>query len=486
VRQTDDSEKAQGAERSNECDVCVIGAGFSGLAAARALRQRDISFTCLEQARDIGGVWRRFRDGEATPAYRSLHLNTSRKVTAYTGFAMPESYPWYPRYDQVAAYLNRFADHCGLREYVECNTEVTALRQNADETWTITTRDRTTGSIARRRFGHVVVAAGYHWKPHRPDISGSDSFPGRRLHSMDYVAPEDFRDQRVVVVGIGNSACDIAVELSRVAAKTMLAVRRGAHVVPKQMLGIPIDDIASRRWWSWLPFRAQRRLIELLLRIIRGPVTSYGLPEPDHRIFSAPVTISDELLSRLAHGAVTVTPNIDHFDSSVAHFTDGTHEEVDAVIQCTGYTLSFGFVPREVVFSTSDQVALYRRVVPPYHRRLYFLGLIRPVGSATQLVESQAEWVADLVEGVAALPTTAEMAAEVEKYLQYTATRYGTRPGDSIHVDFPPYLRAIGRERAAGQRRQHQAVEKRPEPTRSLSRMSSGCEGAAQDQGTCF
>lgn len=367
---------------------------------------------------------------------------------------MPESYPCFPGLDQISAYLNSFADHFGLRRYVELGTEVVGLRQLDDRSWVVTTRDRRTGVQRQRRVGHVVVATGYHWEPRLPDpVPGADSFPGSRVHSMNYRDAGDYAGKRIVVLGFGNSACDIAVELSRAAATTFLSVRRGVHVVPKQMMGIPIADIANSKWWSWLPFRVQRRFIELLLLMIRGRVTSYGIPEPDHRIFSAPITISDDLLSRIQHGAVTVKPRIDRFESSTVYFTDGTSEEVDAVICCTGYDFTFGFAPRESVFGDTGQVALYRRVVPPRCANLYFLGLVRPVGAVTRLVESQVEWVADLIEGAAVLPTVEEMSKEIDRYLREASTRYGTAAMDSIHVDFPTYLRALRDERAAGRRR---------------------------------
>ncbi|MGP4014623.1 flavin-containing monooxygenase [Saccharopolyspora sp. 5N708] len=456
MRNSGEPQRNQDSNRGLPGEVCVIGAGFSGLAVARALRSRNVPFACFDRGVDLGGVWC-FTGGsesERSPAYRSLHLNTSGAVTSFSGFPMPASYPPYPRHDEVAAYLRDFADHHGLTRHIECRTEVTAIRAEPDGTWRVTARDRT-GGENHRRFSHVVVASGYQWEPRLPDpaITGSDSFNGEIIHSADYVDPAPYSGKRVLVLGFGNSACDIAVELSRVAEKTTLACRRGAHVVPKQLMGIPIDEIAASRWWSWLPFPLQRKLIEVLLRIIRGPITSYGIPEPDHRVLEAPVTISDELLSRIRHGAVAVKPMIDHFGSARVHFADGTADAVDAVIFCTGYRVSFPFVPPDSVFSRSGQVALYQRVLPPHHPGLYFAGLIRPVGAITYLVEQQAEWIAELIAGEAAVPSTDDMASEIHTHLDRAAHRYGTAAIDSIHVDVPTYLRAIRRERKASRHR---------------------------------
>lgn len=435
--------------------TCVIGAGFSGLAAARALRQRGLPFTCVDRSTAIGGLWHYSEDADASPAYRSLHLNTSRKVTSFTDFPMPETYPRYPRHDQVAAYLREFAEHYGLLEHMELGTEVLTVQRRPDGGWDVTTRDRATGEERCRRFANVVVATGHHWSPRLPEpaIPGADTFPGVQIHSSAYRDPSPYIGKRVLVLGIGNSACDISVELSRIADRTLLAMRRGAHVVPKQMMGIPIDEIATKWWWARMPFRVQRRFIEVLLRIIRGRITDYGIPEPDHRIFSAPVTISDELLSRISHGDILVRPMMERFEGATAHFTDGTSDEIDAVIYCTGYRIEFPFLPSDHVFAPDGRVALYRRVVPVNHPGLYFVGLIRPVGSITRLVEAQSEWVTDLIEGVAGLPSAEEMQREMDAHLRATAARYGTGAMDSIQIDFLVYLKAIAEEREAGRRR---------------------------------
>ncbi|MGQ0839072.1 flavin-containing monooxygenase [Actinokineospora sp.] len=435
--------------------TCVIGMGFSGLAAGKALHTRGLPFTCVERSSGVGGLWRYPADGESGPAYASLHLNTSGKVTGYSDFPMPHDYPRYARHDQVRAYLEDYAVHFGLSGKVEFRTEVVDVRPAEPSGWDVTTVDLDTGGRTTRRFAHVIAATGHHWKPVRPDpaIPGAEEFTGTVSHAVDYREPRVYSGRRVLIVGIGNSACDIAVELSRVARRTVLAMRRGAHVVPKQLMGIPIDEIAGRWWWSRMPFRVQRRFLELLLRIIRGPITDYGMPDPGHRILSAPITISDELLSRVTHGGITPKPMVERFAGAKAHFVDGTVEEFDDVIYCTGYEIAFPYLPRESVFADSGQVALYRGVVPPDHSGLYLVGLVRPVGAITRLVEIQSEWIADLVAGIAVLPERAEMVAEVDGRISRAGRRYGGKPVDSIHVDFGAYLRTVRQERTKGRRR---------------------------------
>lgn len=441
--------KSQYSEQPIVDHVCVIGAGISGLAVARTLRRRNVPFVCVDRTSGVGGIWRQPSTDEPGPGYRSLHLNTSQKITAFADVPMPSDYPRHPRHDQIRDYLAGYADANGLTPHMEFDTDVVSVSRGKDSTWEVVTVDRGTGTERRRGFRHVVVATGHQWDPVRPgpDIPGADSFPGEQLHTFEYSTPFDHLDKRVVVVGFGNSAADLSVELSRLAKRTILSFRRSLHVVPKTLLGIPIDEIATTKWWSRMTFSEQQRLIKLLLRIIRGKLTDFGIPKPDHKLFTGPLTISDELLSRISHGDIVVKPAIKRFDGSTVRFADGTSEEVDTVVYCTGYRISFPFLPDDCAFADTGQVALYQRVVPPRHSGLYFAGLLKPVGSITRLVESQSKWIADLIQGKVVLPPVDVMEEEVEKHLSATASRYGTSAQDSIQVDVTPYLDALKRER---------------------------------------
>ncbi|MEU0477243.1 flavin-containing monooxygenase [Streptomyces olivaceus] len=421
--------------------VCVIGAGLSGLAVAHALKDRGISFVCLEKAPDVGGIWRQPGAGERGPGYLSLHLNTAKQLTGYADFPMPSSYPLYPRHSQFAAYLRSFAEWAGLLGHVELRTEAVSVRQDSDGGWTVVSRDAD-GAETSRRFEQVVVASGHHTDPALPDPlpAGADSFTGTILHSLDYRDGGDFDGRRVVVVGLGASAVDIAADLSRHAEQTLLSVRRGLHIVPKQLFGMSVDEIAEAPWWTEMSFAEQRRWVEQALLVARGRLGDYGLPEPDHPVFSSATTLSDEILSRIRHGAVKPKPAIDSFDGDRVAFTDGTSVTADAVVYCTGFRMTFPFLPAGCPVAADGSVELYRRVVPADRPGLYFVGLVRPVGSITRLVEAQAQWVARLVDGEAELPAAGEMREEIATYLAGIVQRYGRAPGASVQVDVGPYL----------------------------------------------
>lgn len=442
---------------SGSAQVCIVGAGSSGITAAQVLAARGVPFDCFEVGSDIGGNWRYGNDNEMSSAYESLHINTSRHLMEYAAYPMPDSLPDYPDHRQIAAYFDDFVDHFGLRELITFRTEVTRVvptREAGDRRWAVTVRSRDGGAPETRHYRDVVVANGHHWKPRWPEPSfpGQDTFPGVQMHAHHYRTPEAMAGKRVLVLGIGNSACDIAVECSRVAASTDLAMRRGAHILPKYMFGRPTDHLTDSplaRGPLWL----QKSMMKAMLRLSQGKVSDYGLPEPDHDVLEAHPTVSQDLLNRLGHGDLGVRPNIDRFEGAKVFFTDGTSAEYDVVVYCTGYQVSFPFFDADLIPAEDNHVDLYRRVVSPDHPGLYFVGLIQPLGAIMPLAEAQAEWIGDLVTGVGALPPAPEMRAQIAAYDESLGKRYVASKRHTIEVDFHAYRAEIAKERRASRKR---------------------------------
>jgi Flavin-binding monooxygenase-like len=373
----------------------------------------------------------------------------------YASFPMPGNYPDYPSHQLIAKYLDDFVDHFGFRGRIQFRTEVTSVRPAVGGDWDVTVRQLATGMERTERYSSVLVANGHHWDPHYPEptFPGAGTFTGEQVHSHFYRTPEPFTGKRVLVVGIGNSACDIAADCSRVAARTLLAVRRGTHIIPKYLLGMPTDRLTLMHLGSRAPRWVQRPVVSLLVRTAQGTVTKYGLPKPDRPLLCAPPTVSDSLLSRLDHGDIAVKPAIDRLGSDRAYFTDGSAEQVDTVIYCTGYKISFPFLPEALTGAADTEPALYRRVVLPAAPGLYFIGLVQPIGATMPLAEAQSHWVADLLQGRAALPPQPAMNREIARFRAVTAKRYAHSARHLIQVDFLAYLREIQRERRAGARR---------------------------------
>ena len=425
----------------------MIGAGSSGIAACQVLDARGIPFDCFEKGSEVGGNWRYENDNGMSSAYRSLHINTSRGLMAYKTFPMPDDYPDYPNHFQIAKYFDDYVDHFGLRERIAFRTAVVEV-EPVDGEWGVTVEDPG-GERRTARYRAVLVANGHHWDPRWPEppFPGSEEFTGEQMHAHHYREPDVLEGKRVLVLGIGNSATDIAVESSRIADATFLAMRRGAYVLPKYMNGRPTDEAASPLL-TRLPISVQRFFMSRMLGLTAGDMTAYGLPKPDHKLLEAHPTVSAELLSRLGHGDIAVKPNIERFTGGrTVRFTDGSEEEIDLVIYCTGYRISFPFFNPELLSAPDNRLRLYRRVASVEHPGLYFIGFIQPLGAIMPIAEAQSEWVADLLAGRASLPSGQEMRDEIESYERSMRKRYVASKRHTIQVDFHPYLREIRRER---------------------------------------
>ena len=428
--------------------VCVIGAGSSGIAAAQVLAERGIDFDCFERGSGVGGNWRYENDNGVSAAYRSLHINTSRRQMAYESYPMPADFPDYPHHTQIAAYFDDYVDHFGLRERIRFRTTVERVAPGAGGAgWEVVTDDGET-----RQYRAVLVANGHHWDPRWPEPPFPGEFSGRELHAHDYRTPEGLEDRRVLVLGIGNSACDIAVEASRVAEMTYLAMRRGAYVVPKYISGRPTDELGSPAL-SRLPLQVLRFFYARAVKTAAGDPTDYGLPKPDHKLAEAHPTVSSELLPRIGHGRIKPKPNIERLEGRQVRFVDGSVEEIDVIVYCTGYRISFPFLDAELISTEDNRVRLYRRVVHPERQGLYFIGLVQPLGAIMPIAEEQSKWVADLLLGDVALPSRRRMRQVIAREDARMAKRYVASKRHTIQVDFLPYMRTIERERRRGRRR---------------------------------
>jgi dimethylaniline monooxygenase (N-oxide forming) len=429
--------------------VCVIGAGSSGIASCQVLNARGIDFDCYEKGSEVGGNWRYGNDNGMSSAYESLFINTSREIMEYATYPMPKSYPDYPHHTQIAAYFDDYVDHFGLRERIAFRTEVLRVEQAPEGGWDVTVRALDDGPERTTRYDDVMVANGHHWDPRWPE----PPFPGELddsvevVHAHYYRTSEGYEDKNVLVLGIGNSACDIAVETSRVSKMTFLAMRRGAWIVPKYIGSVPVDEISPS--WSWrVPFFIQRMVLGFLVRRAQGDPTEFGLPKPDHRIAEAHPTVSSDLLPRIGHGRITVKPNIARLEGDSVRFTDGSVERIDRIVYCTGYKISFPFLAPDLLDPSGDnRIELYRRVVHPDLPGLYFIGLIQPLGAIMPLAELQSEWIADVIEGRVTLPSRGEMVTEIAAEQAAMRKRYVASKRHTIQVDFWPYTHQLREER---------------------------------------
>jgi cation diffusion facilitator CzcD-associated flavoprotein CzcO len=309
------------------------------------------------------------------------------------------------------------------------------------------------------------VANGHHWDPRWPEppFPGHDTCDIEQIHSHHYVDPEQLKGKDVVVLGMGNSAMDIAVDASYAARNTYLAARRGAHIIPKYIYGKPVDQIGAD---PRIPFAVRRRIFQGLLKVYQGDMERYGLPKPDHRFGDAHPTISGRILDRLSHGAVVAKPNIARLDGDRVHFTDGSSVHADLVVYCTGYKVTFPFFDEDFVSAPDNDLPLFRRVFHPDHPNLFFIGLLQPLGAIMPLAEAQGRWVAEYLRGEYHLPSRDAMREHILADMEAMRKRYVSSKRHTIQVDFDEYLFKLEREQREGAERAARAGYRPQVPVR--------------------
>ncbi|MFI5924504.1 flavin-containing monooxygenase [Micromonospora sp. NPDC051543] len=427
--------------------VAVIGAGAAGLATVKALRDAAVAVVGFEATDQVGGLW--VYGAPDSPAYRTLHLNTSRGRTEFADHPMPADWPDYPDHTRVAGYLADYADRFGLRDAIRLRHTVERVVRRPDGTWTVTASGP--DGPVEVTVESVVVANGHNRVPRLPEPSYPGTSTAEQIHSHDYRGPEQLAGRRVLVVGGGNSAMDIAVDASYAAERTLLSLRRGVWVVPKHLLGRPSDTLngaLARR----LPWRLRQRISQTMISAAVGNPARYGLPAPTHGFLQDHPTLSDGLLSRLAHGDVEARPGVAALDGDRVEFTDGRVDQVDLIVWCTGYRVEIGFLPAELLGGGADTLALYRHVFHPEAPGLMFVGLMQSTGSAFPLVEAQAKLIAAQLAGRYALPDPARQRDACRAELRAATARWGQRR-PAMRVDFDVYLAELTRELKTGARR---------------------------------
>jgi dimethylaniline monooxygenase (N-oxide forming) len=430
--------------------ACIIGAGASGIAAAKALHERGIPFDCLEKSDEVGGNWVFGNRNGMSAAYRDLFINTSRERMEYSDFPMPKTYPDFPHHTHIRQYFNDYVDRFGFRDQISFQTGVRHARREQDGTWEVELDSGET-----RRYDALLVANGHHWDMRWPEppFPGADSFEGVQMHAHQYRDNSSLEGRRVVVLGMGNSAMDIAVEASYVAAHTYLAARRGAWVVPKYLFGRPVDQIHND---PRIPFKVRQRVLHTLVRVAIGDPERYGLPKPDHMLLEAHPTVSGRILDRITHGTIAPKPNIAALEPTRVRFTDGSAVDADVIVYCTGYKISFPFFDEHFISAPDNQIELFWRAFHPDYDNLFFIGLLQPIGAVMPLAEAQGRWVADYLSGRYALPAPAQMRRDIEADQRKMRRRYVASKRHTIQVDFDDYMHSLQKELKAGAARARQ------------------------------
>ena len=344
---------------NTEEQFLVVGAGPLGLAMAKALGEADVPYVQVEATDHVGGNW-------AHGVYETAHIISSRKTTEYPDYPMPSHYPDFPSGKQMCAYYNDFADAHGLRDNIRFNSPLTHCAP-VDGLWQCTFADGTV-----ERFKGVYVANGHHWKRNFP--AWVEQFEGEVLHSKDYKRPDDLRGKRVLVLGGGNSGCDLASEAARVGANADWSLRRGYWILPKSVMGRPVIEFVTPS----VPVFVQRLFVKAMVRLVIGRYTDYGLPHPDHEPFDRHPTVNTEVFHYLAHGKIQPRPDVERVEGKTVFFTDGTSAEYDLIACGTGFQVCFPFFDEGLVSVKGKVATLIGGALVEGQRHLYIVGAYQP------------------------------------------------------------------------------------------------------------
>lgn len=424
-----------GPNRRGDKRVAVIGAGASGLCSAKYLLQSGFDVTVFEVGSQIGGMWCFNNDSGRSSAYRTLHINTSRGVTRFSDLDFDADTQPFPDHYDMHRYLVRFADHFGVTPRIRFNSCVEAVRPAFDPAreppvWEVVLADGTV-----ERFDAVLVATGHLSKPMH--VAELEAFGEGYLHAHYYREPAAFVGKRICVVGVGNSACDIASDVCVTSKRTVLVARSGVTILPKLLFGRPFTDITAQIQRPWIPRNLRQRMVRALVWLAHGDMTKLGFKRSDTL---SHVTSNGTVTTDIAYRRIFVKQGIEEVDGHSVRFVDGSVEEFDTLIAATGYQIDLDMLPPDVVRVEDNRLDLYMRMVPPGWPGLFLMGFFNTDTALNMVFEHQARWVREYLLGNAVLPSDAEMRRAIAERTAWYKSQYRDSARHTIEEEHVRYL----------------------------------------------
>lgn len=470
----------QSASTRTRRRIAVIGAGASGICSAKYMLEAGFDVQVFEIGSQIGGLWVYQNDNGRSSAYECLHINSEKRNTQFSDFPFPKEIQYFPDHKDMARYLRSYADHFEVTPRIRFHSRVTSVRPCKDAQGATRWRVEVEGQDSTE-FDSVIVCTGHLTVPISPDWA--DSFTGQYLHSHYYRTPAPFLGKRVLVVGTGNSGCDITADLCVYASRTVMSARSPELIVPKLFLGVPVTQITGRFERRWLPPAVPQFIRKWITRIVHGRMEDWGFRTPTGPTHP---TSHATLINHIAYNRVKVRPGISKVNGQTVHFTDGSSEEFDAIIGATGYEIDYKFVTAEMLPLVDGRADLFKRIVPIDFPGLYYVGLFNTLGSSNlRMFEVQSRWIRTIEKGDGLLPDRAEMLRDIKARNAYIAQKFPAGRRHAVEIEPIFYTRELERDaRIAAERadrirreqgqlpaalRDSRSVESRPIPEGALA-----------------
>jgi cation diffusion facilitator CzcD-associated flavoprotein CzcO len=401
--------------------VCVVGAGPAGLVSAKTLVEAGLDVDCFEMSSEIGGHWVIDNPNGRSAAYRSLETNTTLRMSRLGDYEMPAGWPDFPDHAQVREWFESYVDSFGFRDRIQLRSEVRAARPLDPSGFRVDVRDAN-GQVSQTRYDAIVACSGSYWAPRMPELPGR--FEGELMHAREYrdpATPLELCGKRIVVVGIGNTGCELACEIAAAGADAVfLSARSGTWILPKRVDGRPLVESAPMMhpcdpvpglfralpdpWRQQIFARLAAARFRSRLGARMRRFEALGLPPAPANPLDKRPTVCDPLLDALEKGAVVARPAIEHLDGGQVIFADGSRERADVVLCATGYHLRYPYLPAELVDTRDDDLTLFLGTMHPRRHDLFIVGVSRPTGAFWPIAEMQAKLAAALLSGRYRLP----------------------------------------------------------------------------------
>ena len=426
--------------------VCVIGAGPSGIAAAKNCMQAGLNFVVLEKNDKVGGNWVFNSKTGHSSVYENTHLISSKSWSEYEDYPMPDDFPDYPNHYQLQQYVEGYAKQFNIYSKIKFDHTVTKVIRQSNGSWLVDYLDDQ-GEKQNEIFEYLMVSNGHHNVPKYPQYPGQ--YTGRFLHSQEFKGvDESWRDKRVLIIGAGNSACDIAVEAARVSKVVHMSMRSPQWIFPKFIFGQPGDVFAAKS--RWLPRKVRQYGLKFLVRLILGPYSRYNLPENTTLPLNTHPTLNSDLLDYIRHGRIKPRGAIKSFDHLTVNFTDGSSSDFDIICACTGFWTEFSFFDKDLIdFKELEKVPLYKKMMHEKFENLYFIGLFQPIGCIWPLADYQAKLAVMEILGKYERP--ADMKSAIKHEVENPHFNFGPGQRHAIEVDYHTFRNELKKElRKAG------------------------------------